>query len=158
MNPLVIRSVRSLAMVGILTIVSIALSDGAQASCGSYLHTRYSSPTGMATSRYAVLSAGRNFNDFSAAAIIGANGNEQSPMTLPSWPIPLCDGPGCRQHSIPLSTTPLAVNSAPEVREADCFVSGDNAAERSLLYQRRSTSPVHATAGHPRPIEIPPEA
>ncbi|MBL8809443.1 MAG: hypothetical protein JNM43_04625 [Planctomycetaceae bacterium] len=158
MNPSVIRSVRSLAMVGILAIVTIALSDSAVASCGSYLHTRFSSPTGMTTSRYAALSAGRHFNDLTGVGHIGAIGNEPFPMTKPSAPIPPCDGPGCRQHSVPLSTPPLAVNSAPEVREADCFVSGDTAAERSLLYQRRSQSPVHAKAGHPQPIEIPPEA
>lgn len=158
MTPLVIRLMRSLAMVGILTIVAIALSDSAAASCGSYLHTRYSSPTGMAQSRYAPLKAGREFNDLTAVGYMAAIGNEQAPMSQSSGQIPPCDGLGCRQHSIPLSTPPLAVNAGPELREADCFISDDTASDRSLLYQRRSQSPAHANAGHPQPIEIPPEA
>ncbi|MFO0974776.1 MAG: hypothetical protein U0996_00175 [Planctomycetaceae bacterium] len=153
-----VRFLRSLAMVGMLTFVVLALSDVAQASCGNYLHTRYSSPTRGSASRLIEFSQGRAFNHGVMAIDHSMIWNDQVPAPHgPLQNLP-CNGPGCRQHPVPLSTPPLAVTAGPQLREADCFTARDSASERSLLYLCCDRSPVRALAGHPEPIEIPPEA
>jgi hypothetical protein len=74
-----------------------------------------------------------------------------------SWPAQPCQGPGCRQHSIPLSSAPLAVYSGPDQREADVTGDRESGACLSLSSQRPLHCATHAAAGYPQPIEIPPE-
>ncbi len=158
MKPSGVRFVRNLAMVGMLTFVVVALSDVAHASCGSYLHTRYSSPARDSVSRFSGFSSGRGFNHGTMALEASFVWNDQAPVPLGPLQNHPCNGPGCQQHPVPLSSPPLAVTAGPQLREADCFMANHFASERSLLYQCCDRSPARAMAGHPEPIEIPPEA
>lgn len=148
------RISRCLAMASLLVTV-IALSGTTQASCGSYLHTRYSSPAHQSGLRMMRQVHGQ-ITDLRAEA---QPVNSVAPM-MPfdsSWPEQPCQGPGCRQHSIPLSSAPLAVHPGPDSREADVLAERESGACQSQSCRPSFRGPTHATAGYPQPIEIPPE-
>lgn len=148
------RISRCLAIASLL-VAAIALSGTTQASCGSYLHTRFSSPTHQSGLRSMQQVPG----DFTDARAQAQPLNSVAPMmpTDSSWPEQPCHGPGCRQHSIPLSSAPLAVYSGPDFREADVASDRESGACLSLSCHRPLHYATHAAAGYPQPIEVPPE-
>lgn len=151
------RPSRLFAATSVLVVVVVALSGTTHASCGSYLHTRHSSPAHHEILRVATPISGLVSGVSYRAEIWHVN--LFAPMTPAdsSWPERPCHGHGCRQQSFPLSTAPLAVHTGSDFREADVFRSGDSGFGLVLSGRRALNGPAHAASGFPQPIDIPPE-
>ena len=151
-QPLRIVTLRSFAAALVASVIGIVCAQ-ADASCGNYLHTRNGGPLKMVDNLQAAVPMDGQMPalDLQLTPVMSESSEQ------PSFPVPPCSGPFCRQSPdgpVGAVLDPVHWNSLLKFAAG----SGRGVCFPALAFTRRS---VHGTAklqaGFPPGIDIPPE-
>lgn len=135
-------------MVMAVFVAELACTDFAVASCGDYLHTRYSKPHFLQSSA---------FSDAIYLSVVDLQPVSAEPQSPGGPTVPVCHGPQCRQSPAPIQVPESPVRTISD-DDRSAFLSAlvrTSADDRADARLRESR--VHADRGFPLTVMIPPE-